>query len=146
MPDAAQAVALTDDHVIVVVVLAGTDGAASVSVGAAGATKAGVTDSDTEVAADGPPRLLQVNVNVSVPTTLGVIFSLPLAANVPLQLPDAVQLVAPTDDQLIVVEPLTAIEVGVKDSAGAAGADPDVTSRLTKSAADVPNALLQLNV
>ena len=45
--------------------------AASVSTGAAGAVNAGVAARETEVGADGPPELLQINVKISVPIALG---------------------------------------------------------------------------
>lgn len=146
-PDGVQLVALGDDQVIVVEVLAGMEVFASVSVGAAGFTKGEVTISVAVLAADVPPALLQVNVNVSVPTAAGVIVLLPLTANVPLQLPDAVQLAALTDDQVSVVEPPTATEFAASDSVGAAGAaDAELATKLTVLAAEVPNAFAQVKV
>lgn len=145
-PEAVQLVALTDDQVIATEVLAAIEVADSVSVGAAGGTSLGVAVSVTELGADGPPRLLQANVNVWVPTAAGVMVSLPLAANVPLQLPEAVQLVAPAEDQLIVVGLPTATEFDARLSVGAAGAAPEVTVRFTEPAAAVPNAFVQVNV
>jgi hypothetical protein len=145
-PEAVQLVALTDDQVIEVEVLAAIEVADSLSVGAAGGINFGVAVSVTELGADGPPRLLQVNMNVWVPTAVGVMVVLPLVANVPLQLPEAVQLVAPADDQLIVVELPTATEFDARDSVGAAGAAPEVTVRFTEPVAAVPNAFVQVNV
>ena len=52
----------------------------------------------TLAAADGPPRLTAGERVGLRPTAVGVIVSLPLAANVPLHAPDAVQLVALTED------------------------------------------------
>jgi len=51
---------------------------------------------------------------------------LPLTASCPLQLPEAVQKVASTEDQVSVVELPTATVEDTKDSVGAAGADPEV--------------------
>ena len=146
-PDGLQLVAVGDDQVIVVEVLPGMEVAPSVSVGAAGFTNAAVTISVAELAADVPPALLQVNVNVSVPTVVGVIVLLPLAANVPLQLPDAAQLAALTDDQVSVVDPWTATEFAASDNLGAAGAaDAESTAKFTVLAADVPEAFAQVRV
>lgn len=110
---------------MVVVVSAGIEEAPSVRVGAAGTTVCAVAVKVTLAAADGPPRLLHVRLYVSGPTAEGVIVSLPLAANVPLQAPDAVQLVAFVEDQAIVVELPTATEGAPSVSVGAAGAVPE---------------------
>lgn len=120
--------------------------AASVSTGAAGAVNAGVAARETEVGADGPPELLQINVKISVPIALGAMVRVPLVACAPLQLPDAVQLVAPTEDHASVVDCPTATEFAASDRAGAAGGFPEVAVRVTDPAADVPNALAQANV
>ena len=54
-----------------------------------------------------------------------MIVSLPLAANVPLQAPDAVQLVALTEDQPSVVELPTATEAEASVNVGVAGGVPE---------------------
>ena len=118
----------------------------SVNTGAAGAVNAGVAVRVTDVGADGPPRLLQINVNVSVPIAAGVMVSVPLVACVPLQLPDAVQLVAPTEDHASVVDCPTATEFAANVRVGAAGGVPDVAVRVTDPAADVPTELVQVSV
>jgi hypothetical protein len=59
---------------------------------------------------------------VKVPAALGVIVCVPLAASVPLQPPEAVQLVALTDDQAMVVELPATTELAASLSVGAAGA------------------------
>jgi hypothetical protein len=146
LPEATQLVAVADDQVIAAVDCAGMEVALSVSVGAAGATNAGVAVSVTEAGADGPPRLLQINVNVSAPTASGVIVWLPLVACAPLQLPDAVQLVAPAEDHVSAVDCPTATEFAANDRVGAAGGVPEVAMRVTEPAAEVPNALVQVNV
>src|SRR5580658_6706818 len=93
--------------------------AARLSVGAAGGAP---TAKVALVAADvPPPALVQVNVNVSVPALAAVIVLLPLAARVPVQLPDAVQLMAFKEDQVIVVEAPVAIEGAPSVSEGAPG-------------------------
>src|SRR5450755_757440 len=117
-----------------------------VSVGVAGAVSAGVAVKVTEVGADGPPRLLQIKVNVSLPTAVGVMGWVPLVACAPLQLPDAVQLVALAEDHASVVECPTATEFAANDRVGAAGGVPDVAVSVADPAADVPNALVQVNV
>ena len=115
-------------------------------VGAAGALSSAVTVSVTEVGADGPPLLLQVRLKVSGPTAAGVMVSLPLVASVPLQLPEAVQLVASTEDHDNFVELPTATDVLARDSVGAAGAVPEVTASLAELTADVPNVFEQVKV
>ena len=72
LPDARQLVALLDDQVSEVVPYAGTVLAPRVITGVPGAVSVGVAFNMTEVGADGPPRLLQTSVNVSLPTTMGV--------------------------------------------------------------------------
>jgi len=146
LPDAVQLVALTVVQVIVVVVSAAMVAAPSVSVGAAGRASAGVAVSVTELGADAPPELLQISVKVSLPTTLGLMTVLPLTGRFPLQLPEAVQRVAPVEDQVSVVELPTATEVDTKDSVGAAGADPEMTVKSTEVPAERPNALVQIIV
>ena len=117
-----------------------------VSAGAAGAVNSGVAARVTEVGAEGPPRLLQINVKISVPIALGVMVRVPLVACAPLQLPDAVQPVAPTEDHASVVDCPTATEFAASDRAGAAGGVPEVAVSVTDPAADVPNVLIQVNV
>ncbi len=146
VPEATQLVARLDDQVREVVVYAAMEVAPRVNTGAAGAVNAGVAVKVTEVGADAPPALLQINVKVSIPIAVGVMVLVPLGACVPLQLPDAVQLVAPTDDHASVVDCPTATEFAANDSVGAAGAVPEVVVRVTDPAAVVPNALVQLNV
>jgi len=146
VPDATQLVARVDDQVSEVVEYAEMDVTPSVNTGAAGAVNAGVAVRVTDVGADGPPRLLQINVNVSVPIAAGVMVSVPLVACVPLQLPDAVQLVAPTEDHASVVECPTATELADNVRVGAAGGVPDVAVRVTDPAADVPTELVQVSV
>jgi hypothetical protein len=69
---------------------------------------------------------------------------LPLVASVPLQLPDAVQLVALTEDQVIVVELPEAMELAANVRAGATGGATAVT--VTELFAEVPLALIQVSV
>jgi hypothetical protein len=69
----------------------------------------------------------------------------PLVAIVPLQAPEAVQLVALTDDHVNVVEAPNTIEVAANVSVGAVGAGGAVTSKVTGVAADVPIALLHVS-
>jgi hypothetical protein len=146
LPDATQLVARVEDQAIEVVAYAAMEVAPSVSTGVAGAVRAGVAVKVTEAGADGPPRLLQIKVNVSVPTAVGVMGRLPLDASAPPQLPDAAQLVAPTEDHASVVEWPTATEFAANDRVGAAGGVPDVAVSVADPAADVPNALVQVNV
>ena len=120
--------------------------AARVSTGAAGAVNAGVAARVTEVGADGPPRLLQLNVKVWMPIAVGVMAWLPLVASFPLQLPEAAQLVALTEDHTSVVACPTATEFNASDKLGAAGGVPKVAMSVADPAAEVPNALVQVNV
>jgi hypothetical protein len=117
-----------------------------VRVGAGGTATAEVALRDTDTGGEGPPRFEQTSVNVSVPMTAGVIVWLPLAASVPLQLPDAVQLVAVAELQLMVVDLPTATELDASVSVGAAGGVPDVAKRVTEFAAAVLVAPVQVNV
>ena len=107
---------------------------------------AAVASRDTDTGADGPPRFEQTSVNVSVPTTAGVIVWLPVAASVPLQLPEAVQLVAVAELQLRVVDLPTATEVAASVSVGATGGVPEVAKRLAELAADVAPAPVHVSV
>jgi len=146
LPEDVQDVALADAQEIVVEVLAWMLAAPRVIVGATAMTTSGVALSVTDVDAEVPPRLLQARVKVSTPTAAGVIVCVPLAARVPLQLPEAVQPVAFTDDQVSVVDLPTWTEGAANVRVGAAGAVPEVTVKFTLLAAAVPNALLQVNV
>jgi hypothetical protein len=75
------------------------------------------------------------------PTSAGVSTWLPVVGNGPLQLPDAVQLVAVNEDQEIVADSPAATEGAEIVSVGAAGAT-DV--KLTEFSADTPAALVQV--
>jgi hypothetical protein len=145
-PDAVQLVAPAELHESVVVVSAGMLLAPSVRVGAGGFTSAAVASRDTDAAAEGPPRFEQTSVNVSVPTTAGVIVWLPDAASVPLQLPDAVQLVAFAELQLMVVDLPTATVVDASVSVGVTAGVPEVAKSVTELDADVPAAPVHVNV
>jgi hypothetical protein len=78
--------------------------------------------------------------------TAGVIVWVPDAASVPLQLPDAVQLVAVAELQLMVVDLPTATEVEASVSVGVTGGAPEVAKRVTVLVADVPAAPVHVNV
>ena len=69
-----------------------------------------------------PAALAQVRVYVSVPTAAGVTLWLPLLASAPLQLPEAVQPVVLTEDQVIVVELPAAMDLVPSVRVGAPGA------------------------
>jgi hypothetical protein len=145
-PDAVQLVAPAELQVIDVVVSAAMLVAPRTRLGAGGFTTAAVAFKDTDTGAEGPPRLVQTSVNVSVPTAAGVMVWLPDAASVPLQLPDAVQLVAVAELQLMVVDWPTVTEVDASLSVGAAGGVPEVAKRVTELAADVPAAPVHVSV
>jgi hypothetical protein len=70
----------------------------------------------------------------------------PLVASVPLQLPEAVQLAALADVQLIVVELPTATEAAASVSVGAAGIPGVVTIKVAVLAVDVPMEFAQVSV
>lgn len=57
-----------------------------------------------------------------MPAAVGVSVALPLVACVPLQLPDAVQLVASIDDQVSVVELPRGMDVAASTSVGTTNA------------------------
>jgi len=80
-----------------------------------------------------------------VPTEVGVSVWVPLVGSVPLQLPDAVQLVALLDTQVIVVDEPTTSDVVAKFMLGAAGADAAVTVRVAAVGFEVPLALEQVS-
>jgi hypothetical protein len=84
--------------------------------------------------------LLQVRPYVDVPTVAGETLCVPLVANVPLQLPDAAQLVAFKDDQVSVVwfPAVTVVADEVSDGA------PGGTSAMAASACTNPKPELTL--
>ena len=135
-----QLVALTEDQVMVVELPRVMDAAAKVSVGAGGGA---VTVRLTELACDVPSALLHVSEYVSVPPTVGVNVKLPLAPNVPLQLPDAVQLAAFGEDQEIVDDWPRSMALVLSVSDGAAGA---TSVKLTEFDADKPAAFTHVSV
>jgi hypothetical protein len=70
----------------------------------------------------------------------------PLIARVPLQLPDAVQLVALLDDHVIVVDAPAAIDLGANVRVGAAGGPAAaVTVKVPVAGFEVPLALEQVS-
>jgi len=71
---------------------------------------------------------------------------MPLAASVPLQLPEALQLAALADVQLIVVELPTATDVAARVSMGAAGTPGVVTIKVAVLAVDAPAEFAQVSV
>lgn len=146
LPVGVQLVPVAEDQLIVVVLKAATEVAAKLSVGAAGTVTAAVAFKVTDADGDEPAALLQTRVKVSVPTLVGVIFWLPLEASAPLQLPEAVQPVAPGDDQVMVVELLTATDVEASVSVGADRPDADVAVRATELDAVVPAAFVHCKV
>ncbi len=68
---------------------------------------------------------------------------LPLVGSEPLQLPDAVQLVALVDDQVRVVEVPSVIELDESVRVGADGGCRALTVSVADPAVDVPTALAQ---
>ena len=81
-----------------------------------------------------------------MPATLGFGTKLPLVGCVPLQLPDAVQLVAVGELQVIVVDLPTATELDASVRVGVAGGAPEVAKTVAVLVADVPAAPVQVNV
>jgi hypothetical protein len=142
LPDAVQLVAPVEDQVIVVEFPTVIEVAAKVSVGAAGAGGA-VTAKTTETAVVVPSTLLQTREYVSDPTSAGVRTWLPLVGNGPLQLPDALQLAAVSEDQEIVADSPRVIEVAESVRLGTAGA---TVVKLTEFDADTPAALVQVKM
>jgi len=71
---------------------------------------------------------------------------MPLAASVPLQLPEALQLAALADVQLIVVELPTATDAAARLSVGAAGIPGVVAIKVAVPAVDAPTEFAQLSV
>jgi len=102
---------------------------------------AAVTVKSADAAGDVPAALAHANVYVSVPLAVGFTVCEPLIASAPLQPPDAVQPVAPVEDQVIVVELPTTMEVSASVRVGAAGGA--VTANVTALAADAPIELVQ---
>jgi hypothetical protein len=94
-----------------------------------------------DAAADVPAAFAHAKVYVSVPLAVGFTVCDPLVAIAPLQLPDAVQPVASVEDQVIVVELPTTMEVAASVRAGAAGGA--VTVKVTALAGDAPIELVQ---
>ena len=144
-PPVVHELAFCDVQVIVSDVSAGTEAEPRVSVGAAGAVSAGVTVKTTLAEGDTPPRLAQMSEKVSVPTAVGLIVMLPLAASVPLQLPDAVQLVAPLESHAMVVDLPTSTDEDEKFTFGLPGGVPEVTLSMTELAACACAALVQVS-
>ena len=80
---------------------------------------------------------------MSDPTPTGVRTWLPLVGNGPLQLPDAVQLVAVDEDQEIVADCPRVTEVADSVRVGTAGAP---VLKLTEFTPDAPAALIQVKM
>jgi hypothetical protein len=133
-------VALTDDQVMVVEAPAAMDEDAKVSVGVAGGA---ATVKLAVLAVDVPNELVQLSEKVSVPPAAGVTVWLPLVGRVPLQPPDALQLVAPTEDQVMPVGWPRTMELVLNVSVGAAGA---ASVKVTELVAVAPAALAHTNV
>jgi hypothetical protein len=81
-----------------------------------------------------------------VPAAVGVSVLVPLIASAPVQLPDAVQPVALLDDQVIVVDAPTAIDLAAKVRLGTAGGAAAVTVRVAVAATELPPAFVQVSV
>ncbi len=77
---------------------------------------------------------------------LGVTVVLPLVGSEPLQLPDAVQLVALVEDQVRVIELPSVIELDESVRVGAAGGCSTLTVSVADDADEVPTALAQTSV
>jgi hypothetical protein len=141
-PDAVQLVAFVELHVSVeeppLAIVAGT--AASETVGGGGGVPA-VTVTLCDAV---PPAPLQLNVNVVV-ADKGTVGSVPLVILLPLQPPEAVQLVALVEFQVSVVTFPTTTEAGfaVRVTDGAAGPAATVTVAVWLA---LPPAPEQLNV
>lgn len=97
----------------------------------------------TELGAEVPAAPVQVNEYVSVPVSVGVSVWVPVVASVPLHAPEAVQLVALVEDQVILVELPRSIEVGVRVRVGAVGGA--VTVKVSVLVAEEPSALAQVS-
>ena len=140
LPEAVQLVAPEDDHVIVVEVPAVIDCEPRLSVGGLGAGT--VTVNGTIAAGDVPIALVHVSEYVSLPPAVGVTISTPFGGSRPLQLPDAVQVVAVEEDQVIVAELPKTMEFELIERAGVAGA---TSVRLTELAAAGPTLFVQVS-
>ena len=88
---------------------------------AGGGAAAAVTVRVTDVAGELPAAFAQTIVYVSLPTAVGPIVWLPVLANAPDQLPDAVQPLVLAEDQVMVVELPVTIELCARVSVGATG-------------------------
>jgi len=140
VPDDVHLVAFTDDQVIEVEAPRTMEFDPSVSVGSAGGA---ATIRLTMPGVDEPTALAHVSEYVSVPPAVGVRVWLPLTGNVPLQLPEAVQLAAYAEDQVIVDDWPKLMELALRARVGAAGA---TSVKFTDVVADVPAALEQVSV
>lgn len=142
LPEAVQVVASVEDQVIVVELPAVMEIKAKLKIGAGGGGGT-VTVKLAVLGADEPITLAQVSEYVAVPPAVGVTVWLPLAANDPLQFPDAVQPVAFADDQVIVDDWPRSMALELSVSAGSAGAR---SVKLTELEAEVPAAFVQVRV
>jgi hypothetical protein len=140
LPEAVQLVAPEDDHVIVVEVPTAIDCEPRFSAGGLGAGT--VTVNGTTAAGDMPIALAHVSVYASLPPAVGVTIWRPLGGSTPLQLPDAVQLVAVEEDQVMVAELPKTMEFELIKRAGAAGA---TSVRLTELVDAGPTLLVQVS-
>lgn len=95
----------------------------------------------TDAWAELPEAFAQVSTYVSVPAVVGVKVCVPLAASVPLHEPDAVQLVAFGDDQVIVVVLPTAIAVLDRLSVGVVGIG-SLTVKVWDAAVELPTTFV----
>ena len=98
------------------------------------------------LAFDAPLKLAHVRSYVKAPAAVGVRVWVPLVASWPLQLPEAVQLVALVDDQEIVVELPTATESAASVSVGGAGTATVVTIKVAVLGIDGPVEFAQMSV
>jgi hypothetical protein len=97
-----------------------------------------VTLSVTDVCGDDPVLSEHDRLYVLVPAAVGITFWVPLVANVPDQLPVALQSVAiDSEDHVIVVEAPKTMEVEPKASVGASGAGNN-TTKATALGGDAP--------
>src|SRR5262245_8883371 len=94
-----------------------------------------------DTALDPPPEQLSVYV---VSFAIGPTDALPLTARVPVQPPDAVQLVAPVDDQLSVVVPFRGTDFGLAFSVS--DTPDDVCTVTAAVRVTVPPAPVQASV
>jgi hypothetical protein len=140
LPDAVQLFALTEAQVIVVELPRTMEFMDKVRVGAGGGA---ATIKLTVLVADVPTAFVHVSEYVSVPPAEGVRVWLPLVASVPLQLPEAVQLAAFADDQVIVDDWPRDMEFVLSISVGAAGT---TSVKFTDAVAEAPAAFVQLSV